>query len=152
MVRRCMPTPPCWPAGPALSSEVELRVRSESIIATPEAGGGDLRPVRGTRPGAPCEAVDPDLPRGQVQEPRILPHRIERRIDPEPARRQVIRNLEQWLELIERLLRLPHEQVDPDQLQLNVRAAEAVLRERIQLHTPEAVADGLVLPAEIGEH
>ena len=64
----------------------------------------------------------------------------------------MIRNLEQRLELIERLLRLAHEQVDPDQLQLDVRAAEGVLRDRIQLHALEPLADGLVLPAEIGEH
>src|SRR6476646_4499445 len=54
----------------------------------------------------------------QLLEPRILPQRIERRIHLEPAGRQIERDLEQWLEPVERLVLLARENVGPHQLQL----------------------------------
>ena len=54
----------------------------------------------------------------QLPEPRVLPQRIERRIDPEPPRREIVRRPEQRLEPVQRLLRLADEDVDPGELVL----------------------------------
>src|SRR5262249_48363768 len=88
----------------------------------------------------------------QLLEPRVVPQRIERRLDPEPPRREPIGNLEQRLEQIERALRLPCGDVDPDQLKLSVGPSERVPRAGIQLEPPKSLADSFGLTAEIGEY
>src|SRR6187551_2281235 len=68
--------------------------------------------------------------RRQFLEPRIRAQRIEVRVDPEPGRRDEVGHLHDRLELIERLLRLPRQYVDPRQLVLEVRTVRRVLRDR----------------------
>ena len=65
------------------------------------------------------------MPFDQLPEPRVAPQRIERRIDPEPAGREVERDPEQRLEPVEGVLRLT--EGDPDELQLHVGAARRVV-------------------------
>jgi len=62
-----------------------------------------------------------------------------------------MRNPEQRLEPIERLLRLAHEEVDPDQLELD-RAPRRRPWRWDSTRPPEPLVDRLVLLAEIGEH
>jgi hypothetical protein len=71
-------------------------------------------------------AVPLHRPLHQLPESRVVPQRIERRIDPEPAGRQEIRHLEQRLELVEGLFGLRNQDVDPDELMLEVRQMPVV--------------------------
>jgi hypothetical protein len=50
----------------------------------------------------------------------VLAERVKRGIDPKPPRREIAGDLEQRLELIERLLGLAHQDIDPPQLVLDV--------------------------------
>ena len=60
-------------------------------------------------------------PLHQPLEARVAPERGEVRVDLEPAGRQVIGNLEQGLQLVERLLGLADEDVDAPEIVLEVR-------------------------------
>ena len=62
----------------------------------------------------------------QLPEARVLPQRIERRIDPEPPRREIVRRPQQRLEPVHRLVVLAGEDVDPGDLVLQVRTGVAV--------------------------
>src|SRR5262249_3679624 len=81
---------------------VTMATRSGSFIAEPD----------------PAESLSRGLLRAgdEPLEPRILPERIEVGIDLEPTGREVVRDPQQGLELVERLLRLAHEHVDPSEL------------------------------------
>jgi hypothetical protein len=61
-------------------------------------------------------------PLHQLLEPRVVPQRIEGGIDPEPPGRQIERDAQQRLELIERTVRLTEQDVGADQLELKVAA------------------------------
>ena len=56
----------------------------------------------------------------------IAPKRRESGVDPEPAGREVVRDPNQWLDLVERLLRLTHEHGDTGKLVLEVPRIEGV--------------------------
>src|SRR5919108_1817788 len=71
-------------------------------------------------------------PLHQLQESRVLPDRIEGGIDPEPAGREIVRNPQQGLELVERLVRLADQHVDPRELLLHVWPLDAVFADRLQ--------------------
>src|SRR5690242_10346097 len=81
-------------------------------------------------------------------EPGVALERGEVRIDAKQAGRQVVRQFEQRLELVERFLRLPHEQVDPHQLMLHVRAGEGILADGQELGAALPLADRVCLAAQ----
>src|SRR5206468_10792716 len=81
--------------------------------------------------------------------PWVLAQRIEAGIDFQPAGREVVRDLEQRLELVERLLRLAHENVDAHELVLVVRAADAVLRHRTESDPTLTFPDRFFFPTEV---
>src|SRR4051794_8732524 len=89
----------------------------------------------GNRDGAPrpwnwqCRSGGPF---DQLLKPRILPQRIEGWVDPEPAGREVVGDLEQRLQPVHRLVRLTDEDVDPHQLELVIWAAYRIFAERIE--------------------
>jgi hypothetical protein len=87
----------------------------------------------------------------ELLESRMGSYRIERRVDPEPSRRQIERNVQQGLELVERLVGLAAHQVDPDQLELHVGTQEAVALHREQLDRPPAFAYRFLLLSEEGQ-
>src|SRR5215208_2805197 len=84
-------------------------------------------------------------------EPWMAPHRIERRVEPEPPGREVERNSEQRLELVEGLVRFAGQEIDPDELELEIGAEEGVALDREQLDPPPALANRLRLPSQVGE-
>src|SRR5713101_2944958 len=81
-------------------------------------------------------------------EPRVALERREVGIDAEQAGRQVVRQLEQRLQLIERLLRLAHEEIDPDELMLHVRAGERILADGQELDAALPLSDRVRLSAQ----
>src|SRR6185437_3337311 len=87
----------------------------------------------------------------QPLESGILPERIEHRIDLEPGGREIVRDLEQRLQLVERLFVLARQKVDPDELMLQVGSGIAVLRGRDQLHRAPAFPDRIGLAAQVGQ-
>ena len=93
-----------------------------------------------------------ERPAAAVHEPlkaRVLPQRIERRIDPEPAGREIVRHPEQRLELVERQVRLAGEQVDPRELQLIVGPEVGVAADRHQRHAALPLPNRVRLPPQI---
>jgi hypothetical protein len=116
------------------------------------------------------------LPAGdELLEPRVIAQRVEVGVDLEPAGREVVRDLQQWLELVERLLRLADKNVDPDELVLGVgptcaslsatprspsrmaspflpryASASAGVRDRIRPNLPEGISDAALAPRTPG--
>src|SRR5207249_2805009 len=72
------------------------------------------------------------------------PQGIEVGIDLEPAGREVVADLEQWIEMVQRLLRLANEDVDPGKLVLQVGPVEGALRDRHQCDFVMAKAASLL--------
>src|SRR2546427_3244575 len=72
-------------------------------------------------------------------------------IDLQPLRREIIGDLEQGLELVERLLRLVRDDVNPRQLVLNVGAGGGVSRDRHARDAALTLPDCLSLPAQVGK-
>src|ERR1700674_5665474 len=87
----------------------------------------------------------------QLHEPRILAEGVEGGIDLEPARSEVVRNLEQRLELDEGLLRLAKEDEDTSQLMLHVGTVIGVGRDGKQRDTSLALTNSIRLSAEVCE-
>ena len=84
-------------------------------------------------------ALGPSLPlpaRDELLEPQISAQRIERRVDLQPRRRQVVRDLQKPLQDVERPLVLAGEDVDAREEVPEVRAGEAVLLDRDELRAP----------------
>jgi hypothetical protein len=90
-------------------------------------------------------------PSDQSGEPRLSTERIESRIDPEPPGREVERDPEQRLELVQGQRRLTGQQIDPDQLELHVRAQEGIAVDREQLDPAPPLANRLRLPSQVGQ-
>src|SRR6185503_8482992 len=70
----------------------------------------------------------------QPLEPRVAPQRREVGVDLEPAGREIARDLEQRLEVVERLLGLAHHEVDAGELVLDVRSDVGVAADRKERH------------------
>src|SRR6185503_9473658 len=87
----------------------------------------------------------------QPLELRFAPKRGECGIDSEPARREVIWDFQQGLELLQGLLRLTHQNVDADELMLNVGPEVGVFGHRQELHAASTLAHRVRLTAEISE-
>src|SRR5215831_16303009 len=100
--------------------------------------------------GAPVATNSERLPpRDQLLEAGVAAQRIEVGIDPEPAGREVVRDLQKRLEPIERLLRFSGENVDPHELVLQVAADHGVLRYGHDGNAALALPDRFLLPAEV---
>ena len=67
----------------------------------------------------------------------------------EPAGRDVVRDLQQRLELVDRLLRLADEHVDPRELVLHVGAVPGILRDWSERDAALDLPDRLLFPAEV---
>src|SRR2546428_11921114 len=70
----------------------------------------------------------------QPVETWVAAQRREVRIDPQPAGREVVGNLQQPFKLVQRLLRLSREYVDPRELMVEVGPKVGVLANRQQRH------------------
>jgi hypothetical protein len=68
----------------------------------------------------------------QSPKPSVATQRSEVGVDAEPPRREIVGNLQQRLQLVQRLLGLAHHQVDPGELMLAIRPIQGVLLDRIQ--------------------
>jgi putative ubiquitin-RnfH superfamily antitoxin RatB of RatAB toxin-antitoxin module len=90
------------------------------------------------------------LPCRELLEPRIAAERRKVGIYPKPTPRKDVWHPEERLEVVERLLGLADEDVDPDQLVLNVGAEVGILTDGPELHRALAISDGLRLPAPEG--
>src|SRR5215210_5823319 len=74
---------------------------------------------------------------------RVAPERGEGGVNFKPARRQVVRDLEQRLKLVEGALGLAHEQVDAIELVLGVGPTVRVTRDRREGYGTFTPSDGL---------
>ena len=90
-------------------------------------------------------------PLGQLLEPWISSERLEVRVNPEPAGGEIVGYPEQRLQLIERVLRLADQKVDPDELMLEVGPEIRILGDGEQRYGALPFSDGLVPAAEVGQ-
>src|SRR4029077_1275091 len=81
-------------------------------------------------------------------EPGVALDRGELRVSAEKAGRQVVRQLEQRLEQIERLVQFAGEDVNPDELMLHVRAGERILTDGQELDTALPLPDRVRFAAQ----
>src|SRR5262249_61203701 len=87
----------------------------------------------------------------ELLEPRVVAERVEGRVDLQPAGREVVRDLQQRLELVERLLRLAGENVDSRELVLHVWTLDSILRHRLERGASQTLPDRFVPAAQIRE-
>ena len=73
------------------------------------------------------------------------------RVDLEPAGREIVWDLEQRLELVDRLLRLTHEEVDAHELVPDVRPVRRLFGERRERYGALALAHRLGFAAQVGQ-
>ena len=81
----------------------------------------------------------------------MLPERIECRVDPEPAGRKVVGDLEQRLELFDGALQLTDKQIDAYELVLNIGAHNTAATEGNELRSMLALANRFRLFSQIGQ-
>src|SRR5262249_15575592 len=133
--------------------------RSSSSLAptrktspTAARSGCSTRRAPSSWPAPPRTEVPKSVRGGdELLEPGILAERVEVGVDLQPAGRKVVRDLQQRLELVESLLRLASENVDPDELVLIVGTEVGILRDRRQSDASQALPDRLLLPIQVGE-
>ena len=101
---------------------VVLEVARQEDRRHPAAAELALERVVGAEPGLElgAEVGHHGVPSTSFRNRGLLPQRIEVRIHPEPAGREIVGHLEQRLQPVERLLRLPDQDVDADELVLQV--------------------------------
>ena len=87
----------------------------------------------------------------QLLEARVAAEWDKRRIDPQQSRRQIGRNLEERLDMVERLLVLTGEQVDPGQAFLNARPPHRVLRHGSECRGLFAFRERLSFASQVGK-
>src|SRR4029450_6130769 len=84
----------------------------------------------------------------QPLEARVALERREVGIDPKPPGREKVRDLEQRLELVERLPRLAGDDVDPRELVLHVGTPQSVAGHRVEAHGTPTRPDPRLLTRE----
>ena len=82
----------------------------------------------------------------------MAPERREVGVDPKPPGREVVRHLEQRLQLVHRLVRLTRDGVDARELVHEIGTHVPVARHGHQRHRPISFPHGVCLPAQVGEH
>src|SRR5262245_23182681 len=145
----------------AMQGTASHRKRSARFMAaTPREleRGKELTPVadydepKDTILGGSCAVVGSVLRAlCELLEAGVAAEGVEAGVDAQPAGREVVRDLQQRLQEVERLLAVPHQDVDPHDLVLDVRVLGRLPLDPPERRTPLCLADRLVLAAQMGE-